>query len=84
MAEASHTTGRRQATRFVENVGPGLEAERARIVATLRLVADRLEKMPIHGIPEPLTFVRSVADALDAWSIRETERVAKSEAVSKS
>jgi hypothetical protein len=49
-----------------------LEGERARIVATLRDVADRIERMPVRGIPEPLTFVRSVADALAAW----TERVA--------
>ena len=77
-------TGRRHATQFIEDVSTGLEAERARIVGTLRLVADRLEKMPIHGIPEPLTFVRAVADALDAWSIRETERVAERKAASKS
>lgn len=47
-----------------------LEEERARIVAILRDVADRIERMPVHGIPEPLTFVRSVADALAAWSDR--------------
>ena len=33
-------------------------------------VAERIERMPVHGIPEPLTFVRSVADALAAWADR--------------
>lgn len=47
-----------------------IEAERARIVAILRDVAERIERMPVHGIPEALTFVRSVADALAAWSDR--------------
>ena len=47
-----------------------LEMERARIVATLRSVADRLERMPLHGVSEPLTFVRTVADALAAWATR--------------
>ena len=49
----------------------GLEEERARIVATLRLVADRIEKLPVHGVQEPLTFVRSLTDALASWTARE-------------
>jgi len=55
----------------MENGGrTSIEAERARIVATLRSVADRLERMPLHGVTEPLTFVRTVADALAAWAMR--------------
>ena len=42
-----------------------LEAERARIVAALRRLADRLEAMPVSRISEPIMALAGWVDTLE-------------------
>ena len=53
-----------------EKINTKLEAERARLVAALRRMADRLEKLPLSRLSEAVTVLAGWIETLEGWAER--------------
>jgi hypothetical protein len=53
-----------------EKLDTKLEAERARLVAALRRMADRLERAPVSRVSEPLAVLAGLIEQLERWAER--------------
>jgi hypothetical protein len=53
-----------------EQIDARLETERARLVAALRRMADRLERLPLSRLSEAVTVLAGWIDTLEGWAER--------------
>jgi len=53
-----------------EKIDAKLEAERARLVAVLRRMADRLEQLPLSRLSEAVTVLAGWIETLERWAER--------------
>jgi hypothetical protein len=53
-----------------EQIDARLETERARLVAALRRMADRLERLPLSRLSEAVTVLAGWIETLERWAER--------------
>jgi hypothetical protein len=53
-----------------EKINTRLEGERARLVAALRRMANRLEKLPLSRLSEAVTVLAGWIETLERWAER--------------
>jgi len=53
-----------------EKINTRLEAERARLVAALRRMADRLEQLPLSLVSEAVSMLAGWIETLEHWAER--------------